>query len=71
MHSPSIIGGITILLTRDVRWDKHTTWFLQSRKGLELKTYNYNLDSAFQTLWMEIQFAKKENAVNFMKSCIN
>ena len=23
-------------------------------------TYNYNLDSPFQTLWMEIQFAKKQ-----------
>ena len=23
-------------------------------------TYNNNLDSAFQTLWMEIQFAKKQ-----------
>ena len=27
-------------------------------------TYNNNLDSAFHTLWMEIQFAKKTNAVN-------
>ena len=34
-------------------------------------TYINNLDSAFQTLWMEIQFAKKTNAVNFVKSCIN
>ena len=34
-------------------------------------TYNYNLDSAFQTLWMKIQFAKKATAFNFLKSCIN
>ena len=54
-----------------MRWDKHTTWFVQSWKGLELKTYNNNLDSPFQTLWMEIQFAKKTSAVNFVKSCIN
>ena len=61
----------TVLLTWDVRWDKYTTWFVQSWKGLELMTYNYNLDSAFQTLWMEVQFAKKTNAFNFVKSCIN
>ena len=34
-------------------------------------TYNFNLDSAFQTLWMEIQFVKKTNAVNSVKSCMN
>ena len=67
-----LIGGITILLTWDVRCDKHTTWFVQlSWKGLELMTYNYNSDSAFQTLWMEIQFSKKATAFNFLKSCIN
>ena len=55
-----------------MRWDKHTTWFIQSWKGLKLMTYNNNLDPAFQTLWMEIQFAKNlTNAVNFVKSCIN
>ena len=34
-------------------------------------TYNDNLDSAFHTFWMEIQFGKKTTAVDFVKSCIN